>query len=141
MSTTSKVQRPKKRKISATKTTGEVPLTPSKSGSSFVVEDTESLSDEYSKWNNYGVPESLIKGLQFLKFTDPTTIQAATLPAAILGIILHKKINIFFISILGHRDIVGAAETGSGKTLAFGLPIITGILNLKTQDTGRIRCT
>lgn len=61
-------------------------MTPSKSGSSFVVEETDNLSDEYTKWNNYGVPESLIKGLQSLQFTDPTTIQAATLPAAILGI-------------------------------------------------------
>lgn len=28
---------------------------------------------------------------------------------------------------------MGAAETGSGKTLAFGIPIITGILNLKEK--------
>lgn len=33
---------------------------------------------------------------------------------------------------LGRKDILGAAETGSGKTLAFGIPILNGILNLKS---------
>jgi len=36
-------------------------------------------------------------------------------------------------SVLGRKDVVGAAETGSGKTLAFGIPIIEGILADKAQ--------
>lgn len=28
---------------------------------------------------------------------------------------------------------MGAAETGSGKTLAFGLPMLTGIINLRNS--------
>lgn len=53
------------------------------------------------------------------QFYIPTHIQALTLPPAILG----------------HRDILGAAETGSGKTLAFGIPIINGILQLKNKES------
>jgi ATP-dependent RNA helicase DDX24/MAK5 len=46
-------------------------------------------------------------------FETPTPIQAATLPAAILG----------------RRNIVGAAATGSGKTLAYLLPILQHLLD------------
>lgn len=33
---------------------------------------------------------------------------------------------------------MGAAETGSGKTLAFGLPILSGILKLKEDETTKV---
>lgn len=69
-------------------------------------------------WSSMGVPTIVIKALADQNFYAPTSIQAQTLPAAILG----------------RRDILGAAETGSGKTLAFGIPIIKGILDLKKQQ-------
>jgi len=40
-------------------------------------------------------------------------------------------------TVLGQRDVLGAAETGSGKTLAFGIPILHRILEYKEQTTGR----
>lgn len=49
------------------------------------------------------------------KWFSPTPIQAAVLPAAILG----------------RRNIVGAAPTGSGKTLAFLLPIYQYLFDQK----------
>jgi ATP-dependent RNA helicase DDX24/MAK5 len=48
------------------------------------------------------------------EFWTPTPIQAATLPAAILG----------------RCDILGAAPTGSGKTLAYILPIVQHLLEV-----------
>lgn len=69
------------------------------------------------QWHILGVSTPIIKALKDQHFYQPTPIQALTLPPAILG----------------HRDILGAAETGSGKTLAFGIPIINGILELKNQ--------
>lgn len=68
-------------------------------------------------WSSMGVPTAVINALADQNFHSPTMIQTRTLPAAILG----------------RRDILGAAETGSGKTLAFGIPIIKGILDLKSQ--------
>ncbi len=56
---------------------------------------------------------TLCAGLAAQNFSSPTPIQASTLPA----------------SILGQRDIVGAAPTGSGKTLAYALPILHTILS------------
>jgi ATP-dependent RNA helicase DDX24/MAK5 len=50
-------------------------------------------------------------------FWTPTPIQAAVLPAAILG----------------RRNIVGAAPTGSGKTLAFLLPICQYLLEQRDE--------
>lgn len=50
----------------------------------------------------------------------PTPIQAATLPAALLG---QRKTN-----------IVGAAPTGSGKTLAYLLPILQGLFSGRDPD-------
>ncbi|XP_063990842.1 ATP-dependent RNA helicase DDX24 [Diachasmimorpha longicaudata] len=70
-------------------------------------------------WTALGVPAVIVKALKDLRFSTPTSIQALTLPPAILG----------------RRDILGAAETGSGKTLAFGIPILTGILDLKARDS------
>ncbi len=40
-------------------------------------------------------------------FTEPTPIQAQSIPVLLTG-----------------RDVVGVAQTGSGKTLAFGLPMV-----------------
>lgn len=37
-------------------------------------------------------------------------------------------------TLLGKKDILGAAETGSGKTLAFGLPILSAIYETKLQN-------
>jgi ATP-dependent RNA helicase DDX24/MAK5 len=56
--------------------------------------------------------EQLCRGLYRQGFRDPSPIQAATLPVAILG----------------RRNVVGAAPTGSGKTLAFLLPIFQFLL-------------
>jgi outer membrane biosynthesis protein TonB len=60
----------------------------------------------------------LCQALQAQSFTTPTPIQAAALPAAILG----------------RRNMVGAAPTGSGKTLAFMLPIAQFLLEQQTSD-------
>lgn len=51
--------------------------------------------------------EPLQKRLAELEYTQPTPIQAKTIPAAIEG-----------------QDILGCAQTGTGKTAAFALPIL-----------------
>jgi len=63
---------------------------------------------DMSEWETFGLHPLLIKGLQALRFAQPTSVQAQTLPVA-LG---------------ENRDVIGSAETGSGKTLAFALPIV-----------------
>ena len=62
-----------------------------------------------------GVPANLTKVLTGLGITDPTPIQAATLPDSLAG-----------------RDVLGRGRTGSGKTYAFLLPMVA-----KLELTGR----
>ncbi|HEY0952573.1 DEAD/DEAH box helicase [Nocardioides sp.] len=54
-----------------------------------------------------GVPASLAAVLADLGITQPTPIQAATLPDSLAG-----------------RDVLGRGRTGSGKTYAFLLPLV-----------------
>ncbi|KAL7736384.1 hypothetical protein ACLKA6_014849 [Drosophila palustris] len=75
---------------------------------------------DMTKWHGLGVPAPIMRALAEQNFEEPTQIQAMTLPAAI-----HGK-----------KDILGAAETGSGKTLAFGIPILSGIMELKQRNDG-----
>ncbi|KAL5823957.1 hypothetical protein ACOSQ4_021857 [Xanthoceras sorbifolium] len=50
---------------------------------------------------------SIMKDIEFHKYTRPTSIQAQAMPVALSG-----------------RDLLGCAETGSGKTAAFTIPMI-----------------
>ena len=60
---------------------------------------------------------TLCKGLIRQNFYSPMPIQAATLPA----------------SVLGRRNIVGAAPTGSGKTLSFLIPVLQNLMEQQDE--------
>ncbi len=62
-------------------------------------------------FNSLGLSEPLLQSLERLKFTEPTPIQAQTIPLAIAG-----------------KDILGSAQTGTGKTAAFGIPLVEKLL-------------
>jgi ATP-dependent RNA helicase RhlE len=55
-----------------------------------------------------GLGDMVVHGVQSLGFADPTPIQERCIPLILAG-----------------RDVVGSAQTGTGKTAAFGLPILT----------------
>ncbi len=60
-----------------------------------------------SKFETLGLSPKLLQTLSKRGFTEPTPIQAQSIPLALKG-----------------HDIMGLAQTGTGKTLAFGLPMI-----------------
>ncbi|MFL6059783.1 MAG: DEAD/DEAH box helicase [Marmoricola sp.] len=60
-----------------------------------------------SNFADLGVPTDLVEVLSKLGITEPTPIQAATLPDSLAG-----------------RDVLGRGRTGSGKTYAFLLPLV-----------------
>lgn len=76
---------------------------------------------DMSAWKDLFIPEPVLQALRSLGFSDPTPIQALTLPSAIRD----------------KMDILGAAETGSGKTLAFAIPMIHLILEWRKSQEGR----
>jgi ATP-dependent RNA helicase RhlE len=69
-------------------------------------------------FQDLGVQEAVVHGVQSLGFTEPTPIQERCIP-----LILHGK------------DVVGSAQTGTGKTAAFALPVLTLL-----RKRGRPRC-
>jgi ATP-dependent RNA helicase DeaD len=64
-----------------------------------------------------GVDSRLVKAVSELGFTQPTAIQEKAIPALLQG----------------DRDLIGLAQTGTGKTAAFGLPLISAVMDGKTQ--------
>ena len=68
---------------------------------------TESTHLSSHTFADLGVPATLVSVLDGMAITEPTPIQAATLPDSLAG-----------------RDVLGRGRTGSGKTYAFLLPLV-----------------
>lgn len=64
-----------------------------------------------------GVDSRLVRAVSELGFTQPTAIQEKAIP----------------LLLQGDRDLIGLAQTGTGKTAAFGLPLISAVMDGKTQ--------
>src|ERR1700735_3530961 len=59
-------------------------------------------------FQDLGVQEAVVHGVQSLGFNEPTPIQERCIPLILQG-----------------KDVVGSAQTGTGKTAAFALPVLT----------------
>jgi superfamily II DNA/RNA helicase len=70
-------------------------------------------------FENLGLNETLTRALTAAGYTEPTTVQADAIPAALAG-----------------RDLMVSSRTGSGKTASFMLPALT--LVLKAREQGRL---
>jgi len=55
-----------------------------------------------------GLSESVVHGVQSLGFVEPTPVQERCIPLILQG-----------------KDVIGSAQTGTGKTAAFALPVLT----------------
>ena len=72
---------------------------------------------QYMKsFNELNLVDPLKRSIQALGFTEPTPIQALSIPSTLLG-----------------KNLIGIAQTGSGKTAAFSIPMITYLMNNPTQ--------
>jgi ATP-dependent RNA helicase RhlE len=69
-----------------------------------------------SGFNNLGLHETILQGIDFAGFTEPRPIQIQTIPAALEG-----------------RDVLGLAQTGNGKTAAFGIPLLDRLREHRKQ--------
>jgi ATP-dependent RNA helicase RhlE len=59
-------------------------------------------------FQNLGLSDDVVHGVQSMGFLDPTEIQLQAFPLILSG-----------------KDIIGASQTGTGKTAAFMLPLLT----------------
>lgn len=70
-------------------------------------EDEDNDGVDVSEWDKLNLSPELLTGLSKMKFSMPSAIQKASIPAIMEG-----------------HDVIGKASTGSGKTLAFSIPIL-----------------
>jgi ATP-dependent RNA helicase RhlE len=63
-----------------------------------------------------GLMDAVVHGVQSLGFVEPTPIQERCIPLILQG-----------------RDVIGSAQTGTGKTAAFALPILSRLKDRKGQ--------
>ncbi|RYD63960.1 MAG: DEAD/DEAH box helicase, partial [Verrucomicrobiaceae bacterium] len=69
-------------------------------------------------FQEFGLADEVVHGVQSMGYIDPTPIQERTIPIILSG-----------------KDLMGSAQTGTGKTAAFALPILS-----KLKDQGALRC-
>jgi ATP-dependent RNA helicase RhlE len=72
---------------------------------------TASSSVTSTGFDQFGLNESIVRGIRELGFESARPIQSETIPAGLDG-----------------RDVLGLAQTGTGKTAAFALPILERLL-------------
>lgn len=85
-------------------------------------EKTAKADTAGSSFQSMSLSRPILRGLAAMQFSEPTPIQAKTIPVALLG-----------------KDIVGSAVTGSGKTAAFMIPILERLLyRSKKVPTSRV---
>jgi ATP-dependent RNA helicase RhlE len=68
-------------------------------------------------FQNLGLSEEVVHGVQSMGYMDPTPIQLQAFPI-----------------VLGGKDLIGASQTGTGKTAAFMLPLLS-----KLKEHGKLR--
>ncbi|KAG0158121.1 hypothetical protein PDIDSM_5634 [Penicillium digitatum] len=107
----SKEKKPKEQKSKESKPAQNQNI---KAGLSFAALDDVEEDDgvDVSAWDGLNLSPETFTALSKMKFSSPSAIQKASIPA-----------------ILDGHDVVGKASTGSGKTLAFGIPIIEHYLD------------
>lgn len=79
--------------------------------------DLEEEEVDLSAWSTLDLAPQILTCVSKLKFSAPTSIQAAAIPEILAG-----------------RDVIGKASTGSGKTLAFAIPIVQSWLALGEES-------
>ncbi|KAI8118722.1 ATP-dependent RNA helicase DDX42 [Lucilia cuprina] len=72
-----------------------------------------------TSFGHFGFDEPLMKAIRKAEYTQPTSIQAQAIPAALAG-----------------RDLIGIAKTGSGKTAAFIWPMLVHIMDQRELKPG-----
>ena len=68
-------------------------------------------------FQDFGFNKTLTSALEAINFSEPTPIQAQTIPLALAG-----------------HDILGSAQTGTGKTAAFALPVLQKLMENDTAS-------
>jgi ATP-dependent RNA helicase RhlE len=69
------------------------------------------------KFNEFGLDESLVEGIEATGYETATPVQEQVIPLILAG-----------------KDLIASAQTGTGKTAAFLLPVIHKLIHSKIED-------
>lgn len=72
------------------------------------------------KFTDLNLAKPILQALETQGYTEPTPIQAQTIPAALQG-----------------KDVLGCAQTGTGKTAAFAIPVIQQLIENPNPNRGK----
>ncbi len=72
--------------------------------------DHADIETSASGFKKLPISETMLDALKFVRYVEPTPIQAGVIPSVMKGI-----------------DVLGQAQTGTGKTAAFLIPLLEGI--------------
>ncbi len=75
------------------------------------------------KFEEFGLNEAILKGIQELGYKRPTDIQ-------------YKAIR----PVLRGEDVLAIAQTGTGKTAAFAIPVLHMLMQGERSRDGHVRC-
>lgn len=90
----------------------------------FFADEPTTPAATHASFLSMNLSRPILKALTLLAFHEPTPIQAATIPVALLG-----------------KDVVGGAVTGSGKTAAFVIPMLERLLyRERGKNAAATRC-
>ena len=76
------------------------------------------------KFEDLKLLPSILKALKDENYTEPTSIQAKSIPLVLKG-----------------EDVLGSAQTGTGKTAAFAIPIIQHLMKNQGNPRGKRKIT
>ncbi|MGB0650066.1 MAG: DEAD/DEAH box helicase [Rhodothermales bacterium] len=82
---------------------------------------TTKNSNSSNGFIQFGLHQSIMRGIQDAGFSEPRPIQREAIAPAQEG-----------------RDVLGLAQTGTGKTAAFALPVIDSILRYRPRHTSAL---
>jgi superfamily II DNA/RNA helicase len=109
--------------------TGEVSLV-----EDFSIDTTDAAAEAPNGFLALGLAPELIKAVQDLGFTQPTTVQLKTIPLAMQGVSATGEAARFI-------DLMVSSQTGSGKTAAFLLPVLHTLLTQQAQAEANERAS
>lgn len=86
----------------------------------------EAIAPEPNGFAKLGLARELLQAVADLGFTQPTTVQMATIPKAMQALDADPKASKF-------TDLLVSSQTGSGKTAAFLLPVLHTLLKQQEE--------
>ncbi|MHB1198638.1 MAG: DEAD/DEAH box helicase [Polaromonas sp.] len=86
----------------------------------------EAIAPEPNGFVKLGLARELLQAVADLGFTQPTTVQMATIPKAMQALDADPKAAKF-------TDLLVSSQTGSGKTAAFLLPVLHTLLKQQEE--------